>query len=302
MKTKILITGIAGFVGKHLRDYISGMKNIEVQGFDKEIDIRDGQSVKRIIKKHKPNKIFHLAAQSSASLSYQNPQGTFEINVIGTINLLEAIKQFNSDSKILLIGSSTQYGQVKRGENPIKEKQFPRPIDPYSISKQSQEFLGKQYFLSGLKVIMTRSFAHTGPGQGEAAICGRWAKTIALAEKSKKKAVEIEVVNPNNIRDFTDVRDIVRAYWLLLKKGKPGEIYNVCQGRGYKMKEIIKLFQELSSIEVRIKESFKPNDTPLIIGDNKKLKRTTNWRSKIDFLKQTLPDLLNYWRKEFNHK
>jgi len=317
-KQTVLITGSEGFVGSHLVDWILKNKKVyEVHGirhwrprhtpilhFNRRCryhncDIRNIEELFKIIKRVKPVKIFHLAAQSFVPLSWTSPAETLETNIIGEANLFEAVRRAGIDPVIQIACSSEEYGLVHKNEVPIRETNPLRPLSPYAVSKIAQDFLGYQYFKSyRLKIIRTRAFNHTGPRRTEVFVCSDFAKQIAEIEKGKKEPV-ILVGNLEPIRDFTDVRDIVRAYWLAAEKCKPGEVYNIGSGRGYKIKEVLDLLFLLSRTKIQIKKDpkrMRPSDVPILICNSNKFKKLTGWKPKIPF-KKTLRDTLNYWRE-----
>lgn len=242
---KALITGITGFVGSHLAEFLLNEK-IEVYGTvrwrskldniihikDKlklvETDIRDSHSVQKAVEESSPDYIFHLASQSFVPMSWRAPADTMETNAIGTIHLLEAVRQSNCNPVTQIAGSSEEYGMVNPDELPIKETNPLRPLSPYAVSKVTADMLGCQYHRSyGLKIIVTRAFNHTGPRRGDVFVTSNFSKQIAEIEKGLKEPV-MYVGNLNAKRDFTDVRDIVRAYWLTVNKCDYGEVYNIC--------------------------------------------------------------------------
>jgi len=315
---KVLITGITGFAGSHLADYIlENHPGIEVYGIirwrsrmenilhiqDKiklfEADLKDMVSLKKCLSDIRPARIFHLAAQSFVLTSWLCPAETFAINSIGQINLFETVRSLSLDPRIQIAGSSEEYGHVNSDEIPMKETNPLRPLSPYAVSKVAQDLLGWQYFRSyELKVVRTRGFNHTGPRRGDVFICSNFAKQIVEIEKGKKKPV-IMVGNLEAKRDFTDVRDIVRAYWLSLEKGESGEVYNIGFGKTYTMKEILNKLFSLSSVEMTVEvdpERLRPSDVPVLLSDSSKFRAQTGWEPKIP-LEQTLADLLNYWRE-----
>jgi len=313
---KVLITGISGFVGRHLVSFIQQQRsNCQIFGLarnlnegqqliNKEIrffkaDITDFVKLRKIILALQPDKIFHLAAQVSVPRAWQNPQETFEINVFGALNLLESIRALNKKPAILIAGSSSEYGNIIKDDLPIKETMILRPVDPYGVSKASQSLLVYQYSqIQGMKIIYTRAFNHTGPGQAELGIVGRFAKEIAEIEIGRREPL-IKVGNLQAKRDFLDVRDVVRAYWLALRKGEAGEVYNICADRAYSIKEILAGLIGLSRAKIKIEKDltlFRRSDIPVSYGSSGKFRRLTGWRPKYNFLQQTLPDLLNWWR------
>ncbi len=315
---RVLITGITGFAGSHLADYILvNHRDVKVYGLvrwrsrmenilhiqDKirlfEADLKDIVSLNKCLAEIKPDRIFHLAAQSFVPTSWLCPAETFAINAIGQINLFEAVLGLKLSPKIQVAGSSEEYGLVNADEIPMKETNPLRPLSPYAVSKVAQDFLAFQYFKSyGLRTIRTRGFNHTGPRRGEVFICSNFAKQIAEIEKKKKEPV-IYVGNLEARRDFTDVRDIVRGYWLCLEKGEDGEVYNVGTGKTYSMREILDMLLSLSKIKVKVEvdpQRLRPSDVPVLLSDCTKLKELTGWQPKIP-IRQSLEDLLNYWRE-----
>lgn len=314
---RVLITGITGFVGSHFIEYLLNKKGIEIYGIVRwrsdtknishikekvklfEADIRDFLSVKSMIAKVKPDKIFHLAAQSFVGSSFHAPQETLTTNIIGELNIFEAVKSLKINPFIQIAGSSEEYGLVHKNEVPIKETNPLRPLSPYAVSKVAQDMLGYQYFKSyGLNIVITRAFNHTGPRRGEPFVSSNFSKQIAMIEKGKQEPV-IYVGNLDAIRDFNDVRDIVRAYWLSLEKCKPGEAYNISSGKGYKIKDVLNILLSLTKIKVKIKqdpERMRPSDVPILVGDSTKFRKATGWKPQIPFEK-TLEDLLDFWRE-----
>ena len=315
---RILITGITGFAGSHLADFLlAERKDVDIYGMvrwrskteniehirDKirlyECDIRDAYSVNKVIREVRPERIFHLAAQSFVPTSWRAPAETLTTNVIGELNIFEAVRQNGIDPLIHIAGSSEEYGLVKKDEIPIKETNPLRPLSPYAVSKVGQDLLGYQYFKSyGLKIIRTRGFNHTGPRRGEVFVCSDFAKQVARIEKEKQKPI-IKVGNLKAKRDFTDVRDMVRAYWLVLEKGKIGEVYNICSNKAYSIKEVLDILLSLSKKKIKIEEDpqrMRPSDVPILLGDNTKFKKETGWQPEISFEK-SIKDLLDYWRQ-----
>ena len=264
-----------------------------------EGDIRDYISVKRVLDEVRPDLIFHLAAQSFVPTSWKAPQETLTTNILGQTNIFEAVRELGLSTAIQIAGSSEEYGLVKEDEVPIKETNPLRPLSPYAVSKIAQDFLGYQYFMSyGMRIIRTRGFNHTGPRRGEVFVCSNFAKQIAEIEKGKRPPV-IKVGNLEAIRDFTDVRDMVRGYWLAATEGEAGEVYNLCSGKGYRISEVLEMLLSLTEVEVKVEqdpERMRPSDVPVLIGDCTKFREKTGWEPKIPFEK-TLEDLLNYWRE-----
>ena len=313
---KVLITGITGFAGSHLADYCIANQDVELYGiirwrsrteniehiWDKlnllECDLRDASSTRQVIEDIMPDYIFHLAAQSFVPTSWSAPSESLTTNIIGQLNIFEAVKKLDLKCRIQIACSSEEYGMVYPDEVPIKESSPLRPLSPYGVSKVGQDLLGYQYFMSyGMKVVRTRAFNHTGPRRGPVFVCSDFAKQIIDIEKGNRKPV-MEVGNLDARRDFTDVRDIVRAYWLSLEKGKPGSVYNICSGTSYSIKEILDKLVKLSGIDVDIKTDkgrLRPSDVPLLEGDYSLFHTDTGWEPEIP-IEKTLSDLLDFWR------
>ncbi len=315
---KVLITGITGFAGSHLAEYLlarqpqvkvcglvrwrSRMENIQTVRDRIELheaDLKDMVSLQKCLALIRPDYIFHLAAQSFVPTSWRLPAETLAINALGQVNLFEAVLSLKLDPKIQVAGSSEEYGHVNSDEVPMKETNPLRPLSPYAVSKVTQDLLGYQYFQSyGLRVVRTRGFNHTGPRRGEVFVTSTFAKQIAEVEKKKREPV-ILVGNLEAKRDFTDVRDIVRAYWLSLEKGQPGEVYNIGTGRAITMREVLDRLLALSKVKVRVEVDparLRPSDVPILEPDCSKFVKLTGWKPEIPF-SQTLSDLLDYWRE-----
>jgi GDP-4-dehydro-6-deoxy-D-mannose reductase len=313
---RVLITGITGFVGSHLAELCLA-KGLEVHGTKrwrstmenimhimdqlhlKEADLRDGHSLFEVVKEAKPHYIFHLAAQSFVPTSWRAPADTMETNAVGTLNLLEAVRKVGIDPAIQITGSSEEYGLVYPDEVPILETNPLRPLSPYGVSKVATDKLGFQYHRSyGLRIVITRSFNHTGPRRGEVFVTSNFAKQIVEIEKGKREP-KISVGNLDAKRDFSDVRDVVRAYWLALEKGEYGECYNICSGVPRVIRDILDLHLKNSQVkDIKIEEDparMRPSDVQILHGDCSKLKKQTGWKAEIPFEK-TMSDLMDYWR------
>ncbi len=312
-----LITGITGFAGSHLAEYLLSLGSCEVHGTIRwrsrteniehlkgkihlhDCDLRDSGSVYRLIADLKPDRIYHLAAQSYVPMSWTAPQETFVTNVIGQLNIFEAVRATGCSCRIHIAGSSEEYGLVLPDETPIKETNPLRPLSPYAVSKVAQDLMGYQYHQSyKMHIIRTRGFNHTGPRRGIVFVTSNFARQIAEIEKGKREPV-LYVGNLEAVRDFTDVRDTVRAYYLILEKGVPGEVYNVATGKGYKIRQVLEILQSLSTAKFQVKQEpnrLRPSDVELLIGDPTKLKKATGWEPQYPF-EQTLKDLLDYWRE-----
>jgi GDP-4-dehydro-6-deoxy-D-mannose reductase len=313
----VLITGITGMIGSHLADYLVEKKGLTVYGFvrpesiDKNIAhlkgrikliigrMEDEKLVIGALKKSSPDIIFHLAAQSSPFRSWEDPVGTFNINVNGTIYLLEAIKNLKINPVTYIACSSAAYGFVNPHEIPIKESRPLRPLSPYGVSKATQEMLGIQYFENyNQKNIMGRFFNQIGPRQDSSYAVQSFCRQIVEIEKGLKKSL-IRVGNLSTRRDFLDVRDGVNAIWLLTQKGKVGEVYHICSGRSPAISEVLEviLSKARTKVEVSVdKGLLRPSDEPILQGDNSKIKKDTGWAPKYS-LSETIDVMLDYWRK-----
>ncbi len=262
-------------------------------------DIADASSMRRLVAAVRPDRVFHLAALSFVPGSWNAPAETFEVNVVGQINLFEAIRDSGLDPLVHVAGSSEQYGLVHEHEVPMTESNPFRPLSPYAVSKVAQELLAWQYHRShGLKTVVTRGFNHTGPRRGEIFVTSSFAKQVAEIEKGLRAPV-VEVGDLTSRRDWTDVRDPVRGYWLALEKGQPGEVYNVGSGVSRSIGEMLDVLLSLTRrrIEVRQEASrLRPSDVKILWADPSKFKRQTGWQPEIPF-EQTMRDLLDYWRK-----
>ncbi len=319
---KALITGITGFAGSHLAEYIlaahrdydvygtmrwrsrtENIREIESKTQLIECDLRDSSSVKKLIESVEPDRIFHLAAQSFVPSSWNAPAESLSTNILGQLNIFEAVRAVNIDPWIQIACSSEEYGMVYENELPIKETNPLRPLSPYAVSKVGQDYLGYQYCQSfGMKVIRTRGFNHDGPRRGDVFVSSNFAKQLVAIEKGKKPPI-IEVGNLEARRDFTDVRDIVRAYWLSLDGNcEPGEVYNICSGTDWCIQDVLDKLIEMSGQKVEVREDparLRPSDVPVLLGDASKFHKATGWTPSIPY-EQTLQDMLDYWRAEID--
>ena len=314
---RVLITGITGFAGSHLAGLALSKKGVRVFGLKRhssgldrlqdiarriefyECDLTDASAVAAAFRKIKPDRVFHLAGQSYTDGSWGTPVKTLNANILGALNVLEAVRTLSPRVRLLMVGSCEEYGKYPLKEMPLREQTPLKPLSPYGASKAAAGLLAYQYFRNfKIHVVRVRAFNHTGPRQKDLFVASNFARQISRIEAGLEAPV-IRVGNLEAIRDFTDVRDVVRAYWLLLQMGKPGEVYNVCSGRGVKIRRLLDICLEKSKVKIRIQKDpkrLRPNEIPGWIGDPSKIKKETGWKPSIP-LETTLSDLLNVWRK-----
>ncbi len=315
---KVLITGVTGFVGKHLSNHLLIDKSYELIGtfrsessietLDeikdqivlKKVDLNDAKDVESLILTTKPDVIFHLAAQASPSKSFSHPVETFTNNIVSEFSLLDTIKQHKMEHvRVVIISSADIYGVITPSDIPVDENTPLRPATPYAVSKIAQDFLSYQHYLAyKLDIVRLRPYNHIGPGQKEGYVVSDFAKQIAEIEKGEKDT-EIIVGNLQAKRDFTDVRDMVKAYRLAIEKGISGEVYNLGSGVSHKIEDVLQTLLSFSSkkITVKVDEArFRPIDVPEIRCDSSKFQKLTGWEPTIPF-ENTLEDILDYWRK-----
>ena len=314
---RILITGITGTVGAFLaRELLSHDPTTEIHGtyrwrsrmekvepLRKEIrllecDVRDGSSVRRLITEVRPHHIYHLAAQSNVQTSRHAPADTLSTNINGLVNVLEAVREICPQARILVPGSSEEYGLQSPGEQPIREENDLRPLSPYAVSKVSQDMVGLQYAASyKLHIVRTRAFNHTGPGREDVFVESSFARQIAEIEAGLREPV-IHVGNLDVVRDYSDARDIVRAYRLALEMGAAGEVYNICSGTGLLVGEILRMLLAISGIQATIApdpQRIRHREPPALVGDCTRFRTLTGWTPQIPF-RQTLQEILDFWR------
>jgi GDP-4-dehydro-6-deoxy-D-mannose reductase len=321
---KVLITGATGFVGRHLIHRLSSSQKPRTEIFGScfperpehcidlcaqfpdlkllHLDLRSEDSVRETIHSVKPDWIFHLAAVSQVRLSWENRRETIETNLMGTLFLYEAVRKLSPKTRILFISSSDVYGCLTPKRRTFREADRGCAVSPYAFSKISSEILSEFYAATEkLDIVIARPFPHTGPGQSADFVCGDWARQIALIEK--QIGIRPAVLTVGNLkiqRDFSDVRDIIRAYILLAENGRSAEIYNVCSGRATSLQKILDILLSLSpaKIEVRVDPTkIRKTDIPFLAGSRQKIKNETGWEPRIP-LKKTLGDVLEYWRKK----
>ncbi len=313
---KALITGISGFVGSHLAEYLLAHTNWNVagtvygpyrniQGLCDRLELFPAELsrlpvVEFILDQAHPDVVFHLAAMAVTSKSWRDPAATLQVNMSMQANVLQGIVNLGLDCRVMVIGSSEEYGAVSPDQLPIDEETPYRPMNPYAVSKVGQDMLGLQYHLShGLDTVRVRPFNHIGPRQALGFVTSDLASQVARIEAGLQEPV-IRVGNLDAERDFTDVRDVVRAHHLLAVHGQSGEVYNVGSGRAYAVREILDFFLARSRMPIQVEpdpERLRPSDIPRVVCDYGRLQACTGWEPDISF-EQSLADVLDYWRSE----
>jgi GDP-4-dehydro-6-deoxy-D-mannose reductase len=313
---RALITGISGFVGSHLAEYLLAHTDWQLSGTvygrtDNIAHLRDRltlypaelsrmEVVRFIIEEVRPDFVFHLAAQPIPALSRVDPWFTLENNIRVQLNILEVMAQMHLDGRVLVVGSSEEYGQVSPDDLPIAETTPLRPLTPYAVSKIAQDYLGLQYHLShGVQAVRVRPFNHIGPRQRQGFVAPDFAVQIAEIEAGLH-APSIAVGNLDDARDFSDVRDIVRGYYLVLTQGRPGEVYNLGSGRSYTVRSMLDTLLQLSGREITVvqdPERMRANSVHEVVADCGKVQDATGWQVEIPF-QQSLRDVLDFWREQ----
>ncbi len=314
----VLITGAAGFAGSHLierllldgqynifgivrsREAIKNIAHLEHQIHLIKCELKDFSIVKHAIDDSRPDVIFHLAAKTYIPDSFNDPANVLVNNTAPEINIFESVKTLKLNPLILVASSSEVYGKVLANEVPLTESQELRPGNTYAVSKVTQEYLARQYHQSyGLKTIVTRTFNHTGPRRGQQFVESNFTKQFVEMKKGTRKP-ELQVGNLESLRDFTDVRDVIRAYVMLANQGIPGETYQIASNHAIPIYSIVDMLAEITGIHPEIvqdPERMRPSDTPILVGNYEKLHRLTGWTPTIP-LKKTLEDLVSYWESE----
>ena len=310
---RALIIGAAGFVGSYLIDHIQKhcvwsivvtkmpQETMACPGVDIcDLDILAPEAIEWLLEEKRPDYIFHLAAQSSVAVSWKNPGLTVDVNVKGSLNVLDAVRKLDYKPRVLLIGSGEEYGHVRENEVPVQEDNVLRPGNIYAATKACQNMIGAIYAQAyGMDVMMVRAFNHVGPNQSPIFVVADFCKQTAEIEAGLKEPV-IKVGNLSARRDFSDVRDVVRAYVELMEKGKAGETYNVGSGNAVEIRKILDMILSRSKKEIRVEvepSRMRPVDVPVIEADISKLKACTGWEQKIT-LEETIQDTLEYWRQK----
>lgn len=318
---RILITGITGFVSSHFLDYLnvtepgSDVMGIarDIEEFDKSrypnlkinikiIDLLNKDAVGIILSDFEPDYILHLASVSSVALSWKTPLESFVNNTNIFLNLVEEVRLYKIKCRILSVGSSEEYGEVLEAQLPLTEEHKLNPVSPYAVARVSQEMLSTIYAEGfNLDIIITRSFNHIGPGQLDKFVISSFAKQLVQLANDTTKERKIITGDLTITRDFLDVRDVAKAYYILLKQGKSNSVYNICSGRGIVLKDIITKMSELLNITIHTETNpqlIRPNENRKIIGSYQKMKTDFGWQPSIT-LEQSLADIISYWQKKY---
>ncbi len=312
---RIIITGFSGFVSRHFLNYLYDNKlEYQVLGADinepkldlsaysdvldisfKQCNMLDEEAVNSMVEEFAPDYVLHLAAFSSVAYSWQHPGECFDNNTRIFLNITDAVRSIKKPCRILSVGSSEEYGNVSKDQLPLKESMNLKPVSPYAVARVSQEMMSKVYVESfDMDIVLTRSFNHMGPYQDERFVIPSFVRRILDVKEGGRQSGIIETGDTTIIRDFVDVRDVVRAYYGLLMDGTPGEVYNICKGEGVALSEIIGEIADIVGVEIEGKvnpEFVRPDDNRQIIGCADKIKNDIGWEAEIP-LRQTLSDMI----------
>lgn len=309
---RVLITGADGFIASHLIPELRRETDCQITGIglkpepsavvDKMkyeiVDLTDYEMVKDLLDAIHPDAVFHLAAQPSVALSWEDPWSTYRVNLLGQVNLMEGLVRLGLEASVHIAGSSEEYGKVSSERMPLAEEAPVNPCSHYAVSKVAQETLGLMYYQAyGWRVLVTRGFNQVGPGQSPDFVVASFARQIALIEAGCCEPV-LKVGNLEAKRDFTDVRDTVRAYRMVMEKGRPGATYNVCCGEARAISQLLEILLSFSEAPIGVERDprrQRPSDIPLLVGNNTRLREETGWEPIIP-LEKTLRDTLDFWR------
>lgn len=312
---RALIIGAAGFVGDYLIKHLAKDKGYEVHAtklaheqLDTDLaaihnlNILEKQEIVDLLFKVRPDYIFHLAAQSSVGVAWKNPQLTIDVNIKGSVNVMDAIRELYYKPRVLLIGSGEEYGHIRPGETPISEENNLRPGNIYAATKACQNMIGSIYAKAyDMDLMLVRAFNHIGPNQLPLFVVADFCKQVVEIEKGLKEPV-MRVGNLKAMRDFSDVRDVVRAYALLIEKGEQGETYNVGSGHAIAIQDVLNLILSKSTAKITVEvdpAKIRPVDVPIIEADTTKINKATGWKTEIP-LATTIEETLTYWREKIN--
>ena len=315
---RILITGISGFVARHFVELLSGLpehfiiagiynRNVPEftgNGFPNvscrfyKMDLLDNGQLKELIAAFRPGYILHLGSRSSVVYSWKHPAETIRQNTGIFTSIIESLRTLKLNCRLLSVGSAEEYGIVEESALPIVETLSPNPASPYGVSRVMQQNLAEVYTKNyGLDIVHTRSFNHIGAYQSSDFVLSSFARQIIMQQQMGLREIELSVGNIEVTRDFTDVRDVVKAYYLLLQKGKAGEVYNICSNQPVILKDLLRIFEALTGTKIRCvldPDSFHPSENKQVFGSYAKMNRETGWTPEIP-IESTLADLLNYW-------
>lgn len=304
---KLFVTGIDGFVGTMLRQLLTESNNdwpFELVLPSSHYDLTQGETVKNVIEEVKPDAVLHLAGQSSVPVSFDNPELTYQTNFNGTLNLINALKKIGFSGCMVYVSSGEVYGRIDEAEMPVTEAHSLNPRNPYSVSKVAAEFACKQHVISdSMNIVIARPFNHVGPGQSEQFAVSNFARQV-MEIKLGLRAPAMKTGTLTNTRDFTDVRDVVRAYLKLLQSGVAGEVYNICSGREYSMADILEKMFEISGVSCHVSTDstlVRANEQKSMRGSYEKLKKAVNWMPEIS-IETSLTDALERWKVELENK
>ena len=322
---RFVITGFSGFVARYFVDYLYNERiQCEVLGLSRTtplfdysrysdrisvsfrmIDLVDKEALRNALRDFKPDYVLHLAAFSSVAYSWKHPTESFTNNSNLFLNLIDVIRETSPSCRVLSVGSSEEYGNVSKENLPIRENQVLEPLSPYAVARVSQELMSRVYVNAfGMNIIMTRSFNHIGPGQDNRFVVPSFIDRIVKIKELGLLNGEIETGDISIIRDFVDVRDVVRAYYLLLERGKTGEVYNVCSGKAYKLSEIVDYISKIVGVEVAITvnpDYIRPNDNREIVGSHYKISAELGWEPLINY-KDSIRDMISFREENNNDK
>lgn len=307
---RALITGVQGFAGPHLIRLLQQETTWALYGLSRSqqvpaegcipviADLLDRARIEAVVREIAPTHVFHLAAQSHVPTSHNDSGATVANNITGQLNLLDACKVLSTPPRVLVVASAEEYGRAAPDSMPLSEDESFNPTSPYAVSKIAQDFLGLQYFLSyGLPIVRVRPFNHIGPGQSERFVVSAFARQIAMIEAGKQEAI-VRVGNLEARRDFLDVRDVVRAYYLALTCGAAGEVYNIGSGTAVSIRDVLTTLLSLSLLDIGVESIaalMRPSDVPLFVADSARLRGATGWTPTIP-LARSLQEILDWWR------
>lgn len=302
---KALITGSSGFIGSHLTAELES-NGYEVVRCDLKktedtvaMDIMSPEMIQRVLEKYQPNVLINMVGQANVGLSWKKPQLTIQLNTVGPINILEVVRAVNPRIRVIAVGSSDEYGNLKEIGANVTEDISVKPITPYAISKQAQELFAQLYVRSySMDICMIRLFNLGGPGQAKGYIISDFSSGIAEVEAGKKEYMSVG--NLDSARDFTHVKDACRAVRLIAEKGHTGEVYNICSGTTHKAQKVLDKLVSMAKVQIEVRQDparMRPSDTPVVCGNHDKLTAHTGWQTELG-LDEILKDALDYWRAQ----